>query len=291
MASLKSLIPANAMSGMALAALRKAIVFGDVVNTDYQGLITGRGDSVSIPVIGSVTVGTHTRNETITYEDLDATDMKLIIDQEKKVAFQVDDADRTQAIVNTVAAYSDDAGYQFANDADMYLASMHSQGTVASGLGTTAVPVSVTAKATSGSVQSVLQVLATINKLLDANNVPSAGRFLVVPPWFHMKLVLANIITLQTTNQQALTNGRILNLMGLDIRMSNNVVEASADTGSKIMAGTRAAISYASQMQEFKVIETMETKFGTGVRGLHLYGAKVVQPKQLLVATLSSGTE
>jgi hypothetical protein len=291
MASLKSLIPSGIMAGMALEALRKALVYGDVVNTDYQGLITGRGDSVTIPVIGNVSVGTHTRNETITYESLDATDMKLLIDQEKTVAFQIDDADRAQSQVETVAAYTSNAGYQLAKTADEYIAAMHAQATIASGLGTTAVPVSVTAKATSSTVFSVLEVLARINKLLDAANVPAQGRWCVVPPWFHMKLVLANIITLQTTNQAALTNGRITNLMGLDLRMSNSVVEASADVGSKIMAGTRAAISFASQLNELVVIEQMETKHAKGVRGLYMYGAKVVQPSQVIVATLSSGTE
>ena len=291
MASLKSLIPANIMSGMALEALRKALVFGDVVNTDYQGLITGRGDSVTIPVIGTVTVGDHTRNETITYENLDATDMKLIVDQEKKIAFQVDDADAAQAAISIVAQYANRAGYEFANTSDAYIAGLHAQATVASGLGTTAVPVQVTAKATSTTVFSVLEVLARVNKLLDAANVPAQGRWMVVPPWFHMKLVLANIITLQTTNQAALTNGRITNLMGLDLRMSNNVVEASADVGSKILAGNNSAISFVSQLNEFKIIDTMETMFGTGVRGLYLYGAKVVQPSQVICATLSSGTE
>ena len=95
MPSLKSMIPSNVLAGMVEEELRKSLVFGDVVNTDYEGVSTGAGDSVRIPVIGDVTISDHVVNDTITYEGLDSAELKLIVDQQKRFSFAVDIVDAT----------------------------------------------------------------------------------------------------------------------------------------------------------------------------------------------------
>jgi hypothetical protein len=286
MASLKSFIPANVLSAMVEEALRKSLVLGSVANTKYQGVIGAAGDSVLIPVIGDVTISDHTVNDTITYEALDSSSIKLVVDQQKRFSFAIDDVDSRQAIIDIGSAYADRAAYQLKDTADQYIASLHSQAGVKANLGTTAAPLGVTAAATAGGNVGVYEVLARIAKELDNKNVPQEGRWLVAPPWFISKLVLAGILTAPgSTDQEAALNGKVGYRMGFDIRSSTNVVNYNA-AGSKIMAGTMNALSFVNQIMNVETLR-LESKFGDGVRGLMVYGAKVVCPDQLAVATCS----
>jgi len=288
MASLKSLIPSNVLTAMVEETLRKSLVFGDVVNTDYEGVIRGAGDSVRIPVIGDVTVSDHTVNDTLTYEALDAADMVLKIDQQKRFSFAIDIVDQTQSAINIAAKYADRAAYQLADAADQYIAALHSTAGVTSNLGTSTTPLSVTAAASSGSNASVYEILSRIATGLDNVNVPQQGRFVIVPPWMHGKMVMAGMLQYRSGDANAYTNGSVGTLMGFDIRISTNVVNYNT-TGSKVMAGTSAAISFAGQLLDIETLN-LETKYGTGVRGLYVYGAKTVQSDALAVATVSEAT-
>jgi hypothetical protein len=283
--SLKSVIPSDVMSAMLEETLRKSLVFGNCVNTNYQGVISGAGDSVLIPVIGDVTISDHTVNDSLTYEALDAANAKLEINQQKRFSFAVDDVDSRQAIIDVAAAYADRAAYQLKDVSDQYIASLWaSAGATSTNLGTTGTPLTVTAANTTGGNVGVIDVLARIHKNLDEKNVPQEGRWIVIPPWFHSKLVLAGIVTVTgTTDQEAAVNGKVGYRMGFDIRMSNNCVNATT-SGSKIYAGSNMAITFASQILNVETLR-LETKFGTGVRGLYVYGAKVIQPDAFAVCT------
>lgn len=290
MASLKSLIPSDVMSVMVEETLRKSLVLGSVVNTSYQGVISGAGDSVLIPVIGDVSIVDHTVNDTITYEALDAANAKLVIDQQKRFAFAVDDVDSRQAIVNVAALYADRAAYLLRDTSDQFIAAMHGDAGASGTLGTTTTPLTVTAAASTGGNVSAYECLTRMHQALDNKNVPREGRWLVVPPWFIAKLTLAGLLTVPgTSDQEAAVNGRVGYRMGFDIRVSNNIVNASG-TGSKIMAGTNSAITFASQILNVETLR-LETLFGSGVRGLYVYGAKTVQPDALctLTATDTAG--
>ena len=286
MASLKSLIPQNVLSAMVEETLRKSLVFGDVVNTNYEGIISSAGDSVLIPVIGDVTISDHAVNDTITYEALDSTQAKLQIDQQKRFAFAVDDVDSRQALIDVAAAYADRAAYQLKDDSDQYIAALHSTAGVTTDLGTTTTPLTITAAATTGSNISAYEVLARIAQGLDNAKVLTDGRWIIIPPWLHGKLVMAGMLQYVAGDANAYTNGSVGRIMGFDVRMSTNVVNYNT-TGSKILAGTNQAITFASQILNIETIR-LETKFGTGVRGMYVYGAKTVQSSALACATLST---
>ena len=288
MASLQSLIPSNLMATMFEETLRKALVLGDVVNTKYQGTIANEGDSVTIPVIGDVTIGTHTRNETVSYENLDATNMRLVIDQVRKFSIQVDRLDSKQSKIDILSAYANRAAYQMKDASDQYIAGLYTDAGITSGLGTTAVPLEITAADTTGSYVGVYDLISRIAKNLDEKNVPQEGRFIVVSPWLHQKFVLKGALQ-YTQDAQAAVNGKVGRLMGFDIRMSNNLTNAAA-AGTKVISGHTDAITFASQLLEFDTFPVLETKFGSGARGLYVYGAKVVQPSALACATVSEGT-
>ena len=288
MASLKSLIPSNLLTTMVEETFRKALVFGNVVNTDFEGVIRNAGDSVRIPVIGDVTIADHTVNDTLTYEGLDAADMVLKVDQQKRFSFKIDIVDEAQSNINILAKYMDKAAYQLADTADQYIAARHADAGVTTNLGTTGTPLTITAAATTGSNIGVHELFSRISLGLDQANVSTNGRYAVVPPWLSAKLVLAGVIELSTVDQGAYVNGQVGRAFGFDIRMSNNVVNGST-TGSKVMAGTSDAISFAGQITDLETLK-LETSYGMGGRGLYVYGCKTVQADALAVATVSAAS-
>jgi hypothetical protein len=73
--------------------------------------------------------------------------------------------------------------------------------------------------------------------------------------------------------------------MGFDIYMSNNLSEGPSHTAAipehYIMAGSPDAITFADQIASLEAYRP-ELQFADAVKGLHVYGMKVVQPKALL---------
>lgn len=78
------------------------------------------------------------------------------------------------------------------------------------------------------------------------------------------------------------------NELGLELYVSNNLA-AEAGGATHVLAGTKNALVYADQILYTETIRR-EEKFADAVRGLHVYGAKVVKPKELFTAALIEGT-
>jgi hypothetical protein len=286
--SLDNFIP-QIWSASIIRAMEKALVFGSIANRNYEGEIRGAGDKVKINQIGEVEIKDYTKNSTvITPEELDSASVTLEIDQAKYFAFKVDDIDTAQANAPVMQAAMAEAAYRLADAADQYIASLYAGAGVTSGLGTTGTPLDITAKATAGGTISVIEWLSLLGKALDENNVPTQGRFLIVPPAVHQKLVLANVLTTDT-QQDALMNGVVGYRFGFDIRMSNNVAKLAGDK-YKVMAGTTQAISFADQIASVEAYRP-ESSFSDAVKGLHVYGAKVVRAKALAVSTVTVAAE
>jgi hypothetical protein len=119
-------------------------------------------------------------------------------------------------------------------------------------------------------------------------NVPAEGRWLVIPPWMHTKLLLAEVIQ-RTNNDAVFTNGKITNAFGFDIRESNKVPNTNA-ADYKILAGTNEAISFAQQLVNVEAYRP-EKAFRDAIKGLQVYGGKVLQPKALCVLRASIAAE
>lgn len=272
-------------SALIIDALRKSLVFGDVANRNYEGEIRGGGEKVKILELGDITVSEYAG--TVSYESLDDASKFLEINQKKYFAFSVDDVDKAQANVEIMIQATNKAAYKLRDTADQYIASLHADAGVKTSLGTTASPLTVTSDGAS-STTSVKKLFSLIAKGLDEKNVSQDGRWIVVPPWLHQKIVLAEDARM-TVENSATTNGIVGNLFGFQVRMSNNVATASSGTVHKVMAGTNEAISYADQIVKTEALR-LENSFAEGIRGLHVYGAKVVQNAALAVASVSEGT-
>ena len=261
-------------SARILAKLEKNLVFAQpgVVSRDYEGDIRRDGDRVHIHSFNDLTVSSYTKNSTtISYENLTDTRVTLLIDQAKYFAFKVDDIDTAQGRPEIIDAAADRASYQLAEDADSYIAGLYS------GASTSAPDNTV--ETTQFTASNVYQKLVELNVLMDQVNLPSEGRFVVVPPW--VKGLLLQNATFLAASLPSTLNGSVGQVSGLNVLVSNNVkTTGSSPVVSHMMAGHPSALAYAEQIVNLEGLR-LEGSFADAVRGLHLYGGKVLDGARL----------
>lgn len=271
-------------SAQLLSSLKKSLVYGgpSVVNRNYEGEITDSGDTVKITSISRPTVATYTKNSTtISPETLTDASRSLLIDQSKYFAFEVDDIDLRQsknggALMSEAA---DEAAYALGDVADQFIAALYTDADAGNALGT----VSVTSAAL-----AVSQLIALKVKL-DNANVPQQGRYVVVPPWYHGLLLGSDLFVRVDASgtSEALRNGMVGRAFGFDVLVSNNAPLVTGDDYA-VLAGYPGAISFAEQIVKVEAYRP-ESAFSDAIKGLHVYGAKVVRPSGIatLVASIT----
>ena len=260
-----------------LAKLRKAYVYAALCNREYEGEIRQAGDTVRIGGIGPVTIRNYDPGVPLVSEELEDEQQILRIDQQKYFNFQVDDVDRAQANVNLLAAGMEEAADGLADAVDQYIAGFYTQA-------------GSTTQLTAVNSLNVLAFLLTLGQALTENNVPRVGRFAVIPPWMTTKLTLAKVLLAADVANDAFTNGYVGRAAGFDLYESNNVPTTNQGTEFKIMAGTTKAMSYAEQLTKTEAYR-VESSFKDGVKGLLVYGGKVVYPDALVVGDCTQAAE
>ena len=260
-----------------LEHLDKALVYGNLVNRDYEGDIRNQGDTVKINQIGDITVNNYTKGSNITYESVDGTPTTLVIDQAKYFAFKVEDIDQVQANVNLVDGAMARASYALRDVVDQHIAAHYTD--VTNTIGDDTTPESIT------SANKAYEALVDLRTALDEKNVQSTGRFVVVPPAFYAYMLKDSRFVAAGTSKtdSVLANGFIGQAAGFDIYQSNNVPNTEG-TLYKVMAGTRQGISYAQQILSTEALR-LEGTFSDAVRGQLVYGSVTVQPNALAVLT------
>lgn len=269
----------------------KALVFRNVVNIDYQGEITQAGDVVRINEIGPVTTNDYTEDGTISYQTMTAAQKELHIDQKKYFAVLLDDVALAQAQDESglMAAVSAKASFSAADVIDKFLAGLYTgAGVATANLGDTGTGLDM--YAVGDGFDQVIAVFTNMHRYLDEANAPSQGRWVVVPPWFHGYLRFAQMIdNVEGGIKAGLTtrggNGFVGTFMEFEIYSSNNVVTTSG-TDRAVMFGTMDAISYASQVVRVETGRHSDY-MADYIRGLYVYGGKVVRPDRLGVAILA----
>ena len=273
--SLTSFIP-EIWTGSLLARLKTALVFMNVTNSDYEGDITGFGSVVKINQVGTINIGTYTKDTTtLTRQNLNSAQKELKIDQAKYFDFEIDDIDKAQTHPKVLGEATQESAWGLGNEADKYIASKYTGAGIIADLGTEATGIEINSV-------NIIEYLALVGQKLSENSVP-AERFMVIPPWFQAKLTLAKI-TLDTSNSDVFTSGFVGRAMGFNFFESNNVSTKTPATnqGSRIMAGYSGTITFAEQIKSIKAYEP-EGAFSEALKGLYLYGALITRPSTLAV--------
>jgi hypothetical protein len=261
-------------SSVLLEAEKKSLVFTSLCNRDYEGDVKNAGESVRITSVGRPTVNNYTGS--VTYEDVDAASSVMALDQNKYIAFKVDDVDRAQAAGNFWTSSMEEGAYQLADAKDQLIAGLY-----------TASGNTISAHSATNGATAMAGLVKIVTELNEAN-VPQAGRWTVLPPWYYALLLAADSPALETQkygNSDPIQNGFIGRLLGLDLYVSNNVVLITGDDYA-VMAGTKRCITFADQLLLMEAGRA-ENFIGDWVRSLTVYGAKVVKADGLVVLTAS----
>jgi len=243
-----------------LSNLQNAHVFAQVANQDYTGNISEAGDTVKINAIGRVDVKDYSGS--VSYEELQDASVKLTIDQEKYFAFKVDDVDAAQASGNMMDEAMEESSYALSEASDKYLGGLYS----AAGLSVS----------DSGFDSDAHDTFAEMLQKLEEEGVPAEmPKWAVLSPATKADLLKSDI-DIKTDNLEELRTGQIGQYMGFDIYVSNNL---NSDTDN--MAGTYRALGFAEQVLDTESMR-LEDSFSDAVRGLYVYGGKVVRANELL---------
>jgi hypothetical protein len=282
-------------SGKLQAKYYKTTVFSEIANNDWEGEIKGQGEKVNIRTIPTISIRSYAKGDNLTNDVPDSSPIELLIDKGKYFAVVLDDVDSVQADVKLMDMFTNDATEQMkiAIDADVLsgvkaLAATANKGATAGALsgninlGTDASPRALTKS-------NVLDLILDMGQVLDEQNVPETGRWLVIPAWMGAMIKGSELRQAYLTgdSQSTLRNGKIGMIDRFTVYLSNNLPK-TADGDSYIMAGTKDAISFASQMTNVETLRAQST-FGNIVRGLNVYGYNVTKPEALVNAVVVKG--
>lgn len=273
-----------------------ASVYAAIANTDWQGDISGLGDKVIINNVPDITISDYTVGSGLTYQVPTPSTLELVIDKGKSFAFQVSDVLAYQAQPDLMDTFSNDASEQMkvAVDAQVLLGTFNGAASLNKGasagaksgsynLGTDLAPVQLT---TSNIIQKITELAA----VLDEQNVPETDRWLVIDPLTRTLLMGSNLAQAQFMGDATsiVRNGLIGSIDRFKVYVSNQLPRAAAGKDfvgdnltnavkrRAIIAGHRSAICFASQMTKTETLRN-QNDFGDLVRGLQVYGFKVVK--------------
>lgn len=270
-----------------LAALDKALVYAQdgTCNRDYDGDVRGVGDKVKINSIGDVTIKAYTKNTDIDVpQELTSTQQELVISQAHYFNFAVDDVERVQSKPDVLSEAMRRSAYGLRNTADSYVAGLMKDGVDAGNM----IGNDTTPKTDLGTAGNAYNYLVDLAVLLDKSDTPDFGRWVIVPPWFHGLLLKDDRFVKWggDISAEIAQNGQVGEAAGFRILKSNNVPNVT-NTKYKIIAGHSVATSYVEQILEVEAFRP-ERRFSDAIKGLHVYGGKVVRPTALAMLVANS---
>lgn len=279
--SIKNFIP-EIWSASILENFHNQAVLTDLTNRDYEGEVKS-GSKIHIPGIVDVEVKDYKTGvvenpkgggklpRTTAPDELSDTGIDLVIDQEKSFDFLVDDIDRVQSD-QSFDAYTDSASLGLVEDAEEFLTAMLSTGgTEVSG---------ATAPTDWASAYGV--VLKVRGELTKAK-VPQANRVLLINASFEHYLLSdgSKLTTFDKSNSsEGLREATIGRLLGFDV-VTSPWMDDSKPTA--IGLHTRS-VAFVSQVEKIESLRA-EHKFADRIRGLHVYGGKILRPTAVQVYT------
>jgi len=279
---------------------RKASVVEAITNTDYAGEISAYGDSVKIIKEPVISVSDYTRGSDTTATKLTDQELNLVVDSAKAFKFIVDDIETNMSHVNFKEVASSSAAYALKDSYDAAVIASMFSGVSASSpdhiIGSDSATADSTMSHATNSVDllgsdgtgvDALDLMARMARKLDDQNVPEEGRWFVAPPQFYEELGKSGSKLLSVdfnAGQGSIRNGLVSSgkLRGFDMYKSNNIA-ATSNASGKVLAGHISSTATANTILSTEVIRD-PSSFGDIVRGLHVYGAKVLRPEALVSA-------
>lgn len=295
----------------------------EITNTNWEGEIKNQGDTVRIRTAPSLSISDYVIGNSLQYEVPAPIYQDMTIDKAKSFAFQVNDVLAAQADVDLMNMFMEDAAKQlkiaiaeqtyfktFVNfagatgtPATYYASNTGATAGVKSGalnLGTTDAPIDTATAA------NLLTLILKMGAALDEQNVPEDGRWLLMSPFDRQILMQTNLAQAYFTGDSSsiVRTGKIGMIDRFNVYVSNMLPKRAADKAwvsgesaasggaaydttdnnaqRMLVAGTKDAISFANQVNKSETVRN-PSDFGDYVRGLSVYGHKVVKPEALTI--------
>ena len=257
----------------------------EACNRNYEGEVSRGGDSVRINMVGDITINSsHSRTGDLSLQNLQTTDMTLVIDAEDDFAFYLDDVDAQQTVSDLMPESMRRAAYKMRDTADQYVFTKMNASV------STANQLTAAVVGTGGSDADLFELLVDIAVALDNVDAPEGNRWVFLPPWACGMLVKdprrSSFGT--TANLQTYGSGYIGRTVdGLEIFKTRNLPTSAGAT--TVLAGTKDATTFADQISKYETVRH-PLRFGDIHKGLHVYGAKVIRPDELVSVAITQAT-
>jgi len=272
-----------------LRSLKITSVVDEITNDNYSGTIRDKGDTVRILKQPIVTVQPYTRGINLMTQDIVDTDLSLVIDHGNYYQYALEDIEVVQSHIDWEDACADAAGYALHNtyDAEVltYMAGQVATATTVAGTQTIGYG--------TGNNFTPYNALNRLARLLDEQNVPEEGRWVVAAPafWEAMADEDGKIVEAQVMGDpESIIRNRKLatsrELAGFTCFKSNNAPVSGSNP--QLLAGHVDAVATASQVLKSRVLPN-PNQFGNLYSGLHIYGRKALRPIALALMTITIG--
>ncbi len=247
-------------------------------NRDFEGDIKEQGSRVKICGVGNIDVFDYTKNTDITaMQTLTDTSVDLVIRRARAFNFQIDDIDRAQSNPKLMKAAMKVAASALANDADQYVFSLYDD-----------IEEDNTVLCELATAENIVDQIIAARELLFYSNVTNNDEIVLeVSPQVASLILKAKISLSNDISDTALSSGVLGTIAGCKVYVSNNIhtLDGSGVLYHKCFMRTKRAIAFADQLSEIDAYRP-ESRFADAVKGLHLYGAEIIYPTEIVLLDL-----
>ncbi len=294
-------------SGKLVEKFYASTVLAAISNTDYEGEIKNKGDRVKIRTKPTITIRDYKSDGLLNLDRPTGGSIELFIGNGKYFSLILDDVMEIQSDLNVLSMWSDDAAQQLkiTVDSDVLTGIVNqmvtaNRGTAAGAitgninLGVKGTPLSVVSKNPGAGDIELVDVLMRMGQVLDEQNIPEVGRWVVMPAWAGRQIKQSELrqAYLSGDGVSMLRNGRLGMVDRFTIYISNLLPNNSTDATDfnagewPIFAGHAHGLTFASQISKVETLRS-ELTFGQILRGLQVYGYQVVDGKALVQAQVT----
>lgn len=245
----------------------------------YEGQVK-QAERIKILGVARPTIKTYVPGVDITLETGNDTSQYMEIDQFKYFAIEIDDVDKAQSMPNIIEALTSEATKAMSEEADKYVADVIDAALAAGYITATATDISAV---TDGGI-SVVE--AGLRKLYENNCLPSDNYWLEISPeWYTIMRPAIN--ELATNNMELIKKGVVGIYANCMVTIENNLKAASSvtvggQTVKENLLRSNKAVAFAGQLQKVEAFRP-QGRFSDAIKGLYVYGAKVVRPEQIVI--------
>ena len=267
-----------------------ATVLAAIANTDYEGEIKQHGDTVNIRTTPELTINDYVKGQTLVVENPDKPKLQLLIDKGKYFAAVEDDVDQVQSDIAMMDSWSKDASERMKIVIDQDVLGNIAADVASTNRGLTAgeqtlaIDLGVTSTPNALTTSNVLAEIINHGTVLDEANAPEQDRWMIIPAKMAGLIKQSDLKDASITGDGSspLRNGRLGMIDRFMLYVSHNLPLSATGAGGEftIFSGHKKALTFASQMTNMETLRA-ESTFGDIIRGLQVYGFKIVKPEAI----------